>query len=102
MISKTWITWIAGAVALATLGLVQSSADLFIVSALAGGVGLAVRASAIRKYRLESTPDPGDDQINQLEEHLRLTEDELAATARELAALKEKHEFDKQLRRPIQ
>ena len=102
MRSNTWMSWVWGAAVMAAIGLMQNSADLLIASALVGSVGVALRASALRRERLQTLPNARDDRVSRLEEHLRLTEDELAATARELAALKEQHDFDRQLRRPAE
>ena len=102
MRSNAWMTWVWGAAVMAAIGLAQQSADLLIVSSLVGGVGFAMRSVALRRYRMQEIPSGGDERLDQLEEHLRLTEDELASTARELAALKEQHEFDRQLHRPTE
>ena len=102
MRSNAWMTWVWGAAVMAAIGLAQRSADLLIVSSLVGGVGFAMRSVALRRYRMQEIPSGGDERIDRLEEHLRITEDELASTARELAALKEQHEFDRQLRRPTE
>jgi hypothetical protein len=95
-IDKT-VVWLAGAAVIAVVGLTQNSFDLVLVSLLAAGVGVATRIPALKEKWLSHALS-GQPQIHQIEERLRLTEDELASTMRELAELKEQHEFDSQLK----
>ena len=89
--------WIGSAGVLAALGLVRNSADLLVVSALISSAGLLARVPALIASWARSTVALDESRFNQLESHLRVTEDELAWTTRELNALKEKREFDVEL-----
>jgi hypothetical protein len=94
-----WKVWLGSAALVAGVAALQNSSDLFITAALIGGLGIVTRVPALIANRLRSAAGE-EARVIQLENYLRLTEDELASTTRELAALKEKREFDLQLRHP--
>lgn len=84
--------WILGAVSVGVIAALQNSADLFVVSAIIGGVGLIMKLP----FKLQRTA-PDTTRLREMEEHLVAAEDELSMRTRELTALREKHEFDLQL-----
>ncbi|MGQ0814024.1 MAG: hypothetical protein ACT4O1_06115 [Gemmatimonadota bacterium] len=90
------IIWLSGAgILFATM---QDNFDLLLLSILAGMAATLFPAlkNAWLSRRAEKRDEP---RIRQLEERLSLTEDELAFATRELAELKEQHEFELQLHR---
>lgn len=93
---ESWKVWLGSAALIAAVAALQNSSDLYIAAALIGGLGLITRVPAIIANRVRSAAGE-EARVIQIENYLRLTEDELASTSRELAALKEKREFDLQL-----
>jgi hypothetical protein len=103
MLGNQATKWMIAAAVVGAIGARQSSSDLLLVAAALAGVSMALRLPALRDrfFRRPATLPPSD--MDELERRLRITEDELASATRDLAALKEQHEFDRELllsRRP--
>jgi len=77
------------------MGLLQHSFDLLFVSGVLATFALVSRLPLSALWSRAAATRDG--RIDQLEESLRLTEDELDSATRQLAELREQHEFDARL-----
>lgn len=84
----------AGAFALAAA---SNTPEILVFSFLFGGVGIGTLFPALKDRWTSQASLPTSTGLAELEARLRVAEDELASTTRELAMLREKHEFDRQL-----
>lgn len=90
----TPFAWFAGAGALLIVSAVGNDIELGMLSFLAGGVGVGTLFPALKERWSSHGRESTHSRLHEMEERLRLTEDELASATRELTALKEQQEFD--------
>lgn len=76
----------------------MSSGDLLAASLIPAGIGLGTSLALWRSRLHGERAEQQQAQLEEVESRLRLTEDQLAAAARELEAARELREFDMQLR----
>ena len=97
----TPFAWLGGAAGLLVMGLVAHNIGFAFASVFATGISAGTLFPAL-KERWSSpshTPiKPAADRLDQLEQRLRQTEDELATTTKHLDRLKDERDFDLQLR----
>jgi hypothetical protein len=97
MRTGTPIAWFGGAGIIFLAGLITQSADVMIVAAAPAAVALGTLLFGWKQNLRGPDALPEPDRMQQLEERLRLTENELESAARDLAAIKQQREFDEQL-----
>jgi hypothetical protein len=95
---RTPVVWFSVSGVIFVLAVLSNTADLLVPSVLAAGVGVGTLFPALKeKWMAEARKTPQPQRIEQLEERLRVTEEELTSASRELAMLKEQRDFDLQL-----
>ena len=89
--------WLGGAAVIFTVATIQNSADLFLVAALPGAIGLVGLWSGWKQKWLAQPAAGHPADLQELQARLGLAEAELAAVTNDLANLREQREFDGQL-----
>jgi hypothetical protein len=91
---SVWLTLGAGVFALSAT---HNSLAMGVAVVLLGAGELGTLVTLSRPQPPEGSTPEDSSCLSQLEERLRVTEDELASAIRELTALREQKEFDRQL-----
>jgi len=99
MSARKGVIILAAAALLTYAGFAGHAEAPAILGLLMGGAGLATLIGAASGKRELPPPESGaiESRFRQLEKRLQVTEDELAATSREVASLRETRDFDRQL-----
>ena len=94
----TPILWLIAAAAAFTVAVKGDSQALAFAAFFLGGIGAGTLFPALKERWQSERPEvPEASRLTQLEERLRVTEDELASATREMNTLREQHEFDRRL-----